>query len=240
MSLGIAISTYFTKHLIETNRFISFKTSISSLILSGFIGKIVLVDDGSEIKTHLEWIKSKWPSIIIVERQTNGGISKTKNTCIKSLIENNIEFGFLADDDLLYKKPNWWNIYFNAYRQTNIPHFCFTFYFKHQLETFNKISLHKYQKWCNGILLTFTPQLIKDIGYFKIFSHKYGNEHINFSNRCIFHGKIPYMCDVVNSKDYLGCINTKSVYTKTYKDNGTKLNYEDAFKDHHIIEPLIE
>src|SRR4030042_6469015 len=103
MKLGLGISTYFTKDF-DPRRLESFKKSMSTLLSSKFSGAIYLVDDGSEVFHHLDYIKEIdiQNRITIFKRGTNGGISKVKNTCLRLLMENGTDLLFLADDDVNY------------------------------------------------------------------------------------------------------------------------------------------
>ena len=57
-----------------------------------------------------------------------------------------------------------------------------------------------------GCWLSFTPELIKKVGYFKVMEGKYGYEHINFTLRCIHQKLIPYAVDIIEPEKYISHI----------------------------------
>ena len=77
-----------------------------------------------------------------------------------------------------------------------------------------------------GCWLSFTPELIKKIGYFKVMKGKYGYEHINFTHRCIYHKIIPFALDIVNPLNYLDHIGFEPVgYNKFNKNHSINDEY---------------
>ena len=68
-----------------------------------------------------------------------------------------------------------------------------------------------------GCWLSFTPELIKKIGYFKVMKGKYGYEHINFTYRCIHHNIIPYAMDIPNPSKYMDHIGFEPIEDKLFK-----------------------
>ena len=63
---------------------------------------IVIVVDGEVPKKHKQLLNEF--KFKIHFKKENGGVAKAKNTSIRLLLEQNIDIGFLSDDDVLYKK----------------------------------------------------------------------------------------------------------------------------------------
>jgi GT2 family glycosyltransferase len=204
VNYALAISTFFCKETDE-RRINLFEKSINSLIASEFKCQCFLVDDGSDSKEHIEWVRSlNHPQITIVEKEKNGGISRCKNTCMRLILESGAEIGYLADDDMLYKK-GWDEAYAKSMSETNIHHFCF-------FADYDKCrtSIVPYGKGkvlrtphTNGCFITFTKAVFEKMGNFVVLPYRYGHEHINFYFRCMAHGFLPFPCDIANSRDYL-------------------------------------
>ena len=54
-----------------------------------------------------------------------------------------------------------------------------------------------------GCLLTFTPELINKIGYFRVLPQKFGSEHVNFSKRVISMNMAKFHFDIDKSVNYV-------------------------------------
>lgn len=230
MKYSIAISTYFTKKIMEKGRLDIFKSSINSLLDSNFEGKIFIVDDGSETYFHLDYLKIlNDKRVVIVEKKINSGVSKTKNTGIRLILENNFDYGFLSDDDILYQK-NWFVPYLNVMDNTKVKHL--SFYDKRWTPDISGVSKNSvminYQGYnlelyenVQGGMLTFSKKMIETVGYFKIFPYKIGHEHSNFSYRCIRNGFSPGFADVEDSNKLLSYVD----------ETGKITTREDDFRD---------
>lgn len=200
MKLGIAISTYVPDgSRIETHE--RFKETLQSLEQTDFPGEIIVVDDGSTHPIHLEYLNSL--KYRVIKKEVNGGVSRVKNTSMRALMENNIDIGFLADDDVAYK-TGWWQIYVEAHEKTGIHHFSWADkrghnFTKHEI---NGFAINQ-STGLNGILLTFTPEVIKQVGGMKILPAKHGFEHCNWTFRIIAAKLTPFYADVTNSNDFI-------------------------------------
>jgi len=227
MNLGLSISTYFIDDYPE--RFETFKTCINSLKNTNYDGIIEVVDDCSNSKKHLEWLNNTYQDITIIERNKNGGTSAVKNAGIKSLLNKNIEFGFLIDDDILFKDKDWFKYYYDAYKKTNIHHFSFFQYkktninYKRTIKIINNIKL-SYTSSVHGAFLTFTPEMINKMGYFKILKYKYGGGHVNFSIRAKKFGFCEEFTDLENALDLLDLLSSP-----------TSLKFKDMKKIHENL-----
>lgn len=200
--VGLAISTYI-KNETYHNRFEIFKRSLTSLKEVEFGGSIFLVDDASPFTGHLDFARSlDIPNLEIIERTSNGGISKTKNTGIKKILDSGCNIGFLSDDDMIFHR-NFDAAYVNAMNLTGIHHMSYFYLKEHRaLRTINGVRIHQ-TPHVNGCFLTFTRALIERIGYFKVLPYSYGHEHSNFTIRAGRVGGYPFFCDIENAQDFL-------------------------------------
>ncbi len=172
--------------------------------LAAVPGIIVNIISDSITPRHRKIIEG-YPQFTYIERSENGGVAKTKNTSIRVLLEQDVDIGFLADDDLIFKRPDVFIAYAVAILKTGIPHFCF-----HQINhpnEYENITINNFEvrkiRFVMGALMTFTPALVEKVGGFRIFDYKYGHEHSNFTMRCRQQREIPFFCDIVNSSDYV-------------------------------------
>jgi GT2 family glycosyltransferase len=215
MKIGIAISTYSNPNTTET-RFNVIKNSLTSLEKniknSEYEIYVVVVVDGPIPEKHITILNNF--DFNLYFKTENGGVARIKNTSIRLLLEQNIDIGFLADDDVLYKK-NFLQPYVNSIVKGNIPHmgYCQVPEKVHPRNewgkmgyiktNYNGIEVMKHGGKSVGCWLSFTPELIKKIGFFKVMDGKYGYEHINFTLRCIKQNLIPYAMDIIEPENYL-------------------------------------
>jgi len=215
MKIGIAISTYSNLNTSE-NRFNLIKISLDSL--TKYITNleyeiyVVVVIDGPIPKKHINILNNY--NFNLYFKKENGGVARVKNTSIRLLLEQNIDIGFLADDDVLYKK-NFLQPYVNSIINGKIAHmgYCQVHEKVHPKNewdkmgyvktNYNGIDVMKHGGKSVGCWLSFTPELIKKIGYFKVMNGKYGYEHINFTLRCIEQKIIPYGMDIIDPEKYI-------------------------------------
>ena len=105
IKIGIAISTY-TEEKTEAKRYEIIERSLQSLQEVVKTTKVktyvVIVVDGEVPEKHMNLL-SKY-NFNIFKKSQNGGVARTKNTSIRLLLEENVDIGFLADDDVLYKE----------------------------------------------------------------------------------------------------------------------------------------
>jgi len=197
----LAISTYVGNNPALAARL---RTILKSLQNTEFDGRVVIVDDGSRNLSFIRYL-NKLPYEVHF-RQENGGIARTKNTCLCLMRSERFDIGFLADDDIEFR-PGWYFKYREAYQRTGIQHFSWSsdFYdpeMRRNIVKVNGYEIARTNKW-NGPLLAVTESVIKNVGGFKILPAKWGYEHINFSERCIRAGMAPFPCDIVDSNRYV-------------------------------------
>ncbi len=236
--IGIAIST-FTGENTEPKRYEIIKQSLTSLsqILKNTNLNIyvIVVIDGNIPKKHEDILNNF--NFNIYKRKLNGGVARTKNTCIRLLLEQDIDIGYLADDDILYK-TNCFDIYTNFIIKTECHHLTACYPHKIVHPNWNKLNyklktykgeLIRIHNGSMGYFLSFTPYLISKVGYFKIFPGKFGSEHKNFSKRVKNMGIMDFLFDIDNSNDYIEHIGfwpiAENLYGKCHsisKENVTK------------------
>lgn len=202
MNIGLSISTYSDSNT-PIERYSIIENCLQSLLdnLPNDV-YINIVSDGMTEQHRA--ILNKFP-FEVIERDYNGGVAEAKNTGIKAILDKGCNIGFLCDDDMIFKSKELFNAYADTMTKTGIPHMCL--FLEDNGENCRDINHNgttvKKTPWVNGCFLTFTKQLIEEIGYFKVLPYKYGHEHSNFTRRCVHQNKIPYYCDIINSRDYI-------------------------------------
>lgn len=199
---AIGITTYYAA---ETRRAETTIKSIESLLSSDFEGSIFVVDDGSAWKGHLDALRAIGSTRIeIVERATNGGVSRAKNTCLRLCMESGADLAVLADDDMEYVSPAWFSVYADCMQSSGIHHMVYSCYehhrHKHRSMKHNGVDVVNTEN-TNGCLLFATRALVDRIGYFKVMTGKHGYEHVNYTRRAVRSGMAPYVADVPGSHE---------------------------------------
>ena len=244
LKIGIAISTYSTKKT-EQKRFDIIRKSLKSLENTIKDTKlniyIIIVVDGDIPIKHKQLLNEF--NFNCYFKKNNGGVARAKNTSIRLLLEQNIDIGFLADDDVLYKK-NFMEKYLEVITKGQIHHIGYVqmhpivhpknewVKFGYIKTKINNIEIMKHGGGGVGCWLSFTPELIKKIGYFKVMEGKYGFEHINFTHRCIHNKIIPHGCDIIDSLDYMDHIGFEPVgYNKYNKSHSIEESLRKSEND---------
>ena len=205
MNSHLAIVTYCPDPAMEgTNRLMICLKSLKEVNFD--LDKVVIIDDGSPTDVHL--IYAMGLGVEIIRRPHNGGVCRAKNTAILALLERGTEFGFIAEDDTLFKDSFWHIQYEVAYQNTLIPHF--TWAWDDDPGGMRKETVYRNNYYVtktsrlNGVLLTFTPEMIEQVGGFKILPAKWGHTHTNWTNRILKAGIIPCYSDILDSNKYIG------------------------------------
>jgi glycosyltransferase involved in cell wall biosynthesis len=239
---GIAITTYFREDTAK-ERFSIFRTSIESLLATEYPGNIFLVDDGSEILDHIRLLGGiNGGYRIKMIGRPHGGIARAKNTCIKALLADGVDVGYLADDDMLYKDPVWHTVYSEAVVSTGMAHLCF-YHNNKPCELVNiKGHVLRQTPEVNGSFFTITLGLIQKIGYMKILPHDYGHEHSNFSFRADrLYGQGGFF-DIVDAKKYIDLV-PESLSVRSVSDISEAAlseNAQSAIHSEFKYEPFVE
>lgn len=191
---GFAISTYHR----NTTRIPIFKACITSIMNTKKQDSVVIVvDDGSPVTEHLDWI-SMYPEIRVIRKLENGGIARCKNTCLRALSDAGCDIFFLLDDDfeLVTQIEDKYSL---ALHETGgILSGC----------TQDNPSIGPYSdntvqtSILNGFLLCFSAQAFTTAGYFKIFPYKYGHEHTWYTKRIMHVSGQSCFLDISDSANF--------------------------------------
>jgi GT2 family glycosyltransferase len=238
MKYAVAILTYSTPEFTQSeNRLID---ALVSLYGSGYKGRVIVVDDGS---IDRDWgpVFDAIPDDIdfdLVFKGETGGISRGKNTCIRVLMEEGIDVGFLADDDVVFFS-NWWESYLWAHRITDIAHFSWALPKLREKDVKYKNYPVTKCSGLNGCLLTFTPKVVDIVGGFSVTPVRWGYDHVNWTNRIIKAGLCPFFVDVVDGLDCIGLNQFSSCSAVSLKERRKMRNYTFP-KIGSIYQDLIE
>jgi hypothetical protein len=181
---GIAISVYSDKDT-SYNRILTSKICLNSIIKNFRNVPIVIVIDHNIENNHLTYIKEliyNKKNIELYINKENFGIAKTKNICIKLLENKNIDYICLLDDDIEIIK-DFSNYVINIFDNINIP--LLTNY-NNELSYDNiKLLNYNFIKTTNyfGNFLIINKIFIDKYGYFAKFEYKWGEEHVEITNR---------------------------------------------------------
>lgn len=199
--------------------------------------EMIIADDGSEDGT-LEYVESLQlkdiPITLIKNNRTD--ITHQTNTIIRELSQRDFDLCFKCDDDILFLKPGWDQLYWEAMERTGYSHFAY-----YNLKWWPTLDLEapikKGELICyatsvhQGAFFTLTPEIIREVGYFDRFNFGFrGYEHNDYTVRCCRAGfnclQTPF--DVKNSNNYLD-LQTKDGYAPAIPDELVKqLNTEQA------------
>ena len=219
MTFVIGITTF--------NRSSYLKDCIDTLLitLNNKIDYILIFVDGCSTDNNIDVIKSFTYkdniSLVIIQNPIHF-IYRQSNSILKYSLNFEFDFGFLMNDDLIFHKFGWDELYYNVSKKENIDHLVF--FGKglknedHYITNSNK-TLESFvtAENCQGALFTFTKNLIKNVGFFDEKNFKIrGHSHIDFTLRCcrLKYNNINYLYDVSKSNDYI-TLNNK-LYISTF------------------------
>jgi hypothetical protein len=181
--------------------FISVKQNVDLNII-----KILIVDKCDSI--YHKQIIDKYANIFneIIYNKVNKGIAACQNIGIRRLIyKYNIDIGFGCDDDIIIYK-NGINRYVDTIIKSGIPHFCYFPYAEfikngsiQQDNEFQKIykdNILTVEGGVCGCFFSFTPEMIKNTGYYPELPYVYGGEHEVFTKNYM---KGPISYDIISS-----------------------------------------
>ena len=230
---AIAILTYAPEEKYDCR----LQATLKSLYMSGYPGKVFVVDDGSgRQRSTKEW------NVYVCQKSENAGIARGKNTSIRLLMEHGVDIGFLADDDVKFG-PGWWEDYIEAHETTcgKVQHLSWA-----RRDQKNKQPHFKWclgcrlakPNWLNGLLLTFTSKVIETVGGFWATEVKWGWDHVNWTNRIVEAGLTPYYADVADPKVWMGENHQLSPVSKEQRRETHKLGNLPRIGP--IYRPLVE
>lgn len=191
---------------------------------------LILVDDGSEdgtwdfIKNYR--LKNKELEIIRLQHKRRG-VHYATNQVFKWCIENNFDLGFMAQDDIYFIGKGWDDQYIESIEKSGYEHLCY-FNKRWAIQYGREQHLRKYFYYDKekgiqshvvafnsfGCFWTFTPNILKTVGYFDLKNFGLcGNGHTDFSKRCCrakFNDNCNFM-DAINSENFIAMQNYEYV-----------------------------
>lgn len=216
-------------------------TAIASLEETGYDGPVSVVDDGSTCRHHHAYLDALELSgrYRVIRRQSNGGVSRAKNTCLRAIGETGAEIGFLAEDDIIFC-AGWDRAYVAAMERSKIRHF--SWYIPDDASSVvvcNGVLVARTAGML-GLLLTFTREVLETIGGFAVLPHRYGYEHIQWTSRIIHAGFAPFAADIVDSWRYVRRSSFPPSLDEADVRAGVELNREPGYKMVRMCEALQE
>ncbi len=217
--IGIAVST-FSHEKTSAQRYQIIDQSLNSLLASthhfdaSSLVRLIVVD-GPVPQAHERLLERYSGYFSIVRRPINGGAARAKNSAIRILLDEGVTIGFLLDDDVSCQR-GWLEQYTAFCRSMNVHHvagFAKQHFFPEgpkwqelnmRYESHGKWRIIKH-RGAHGHLLTFTPELIEKIGYFKVYPGKMGGWHANFTYRAVRAGLggFPWAVDLADGEKYI-------------------------------------
>jgi glycosyltransferase involved in cell wall biosynthesis len=215
--IGVGICTY--------NRLNYLRGLINSLIpCKEAIDELVVVNDGGETP---DW---DLPFGTWINNEKNSGVAKSKNNALKYLLEQNCDYFFLIEDDMVIKDPSVFQQYIEAYKASGIQHFNYgpgsPFNRKQTIQNFDLHNRHLLDektepnpkliveyKTCKIALYEhtvamfsfFTKRVLNKVGFVP---EEYPNcwEHVDHTYQIIkagYHPPFWWFADLANSHDLL-------------------------------------
>ena len=185
--------------------FISVMNNVDSNII-----KILIVDQVQN--DYHKQIINKYSNIFneIIYNDSNKGIAACQNIGIRRLIyKYDIDIGFGCDDDIIIYK-NGINRYVDTIKKSGIPHFCYFPYAEfikngsitkdNDFQKLYKDNILTVEGGVCGCFFSFTPEMIKNTGYFPELPYVYGGEHEVFTKN-FWKGTVSY--DIISSRSMI-------------------------------------
>jgi bifunctional UDP-N-acetylglucosamine pyrophosphorylase/glucosamine-1-phosphate N-acetyltransferase len=236
---GIAVSV-FSNNNTPLSRILCSKICLNSMVQYFKNSIIIIVIDGSIEDEHLRFVEELEKNNSNVELYMNNinyGISKTKNICIKLLEEYDIDYICLLDDDIEIIKD------FSDYiedifkKVPDIP--LLSNYNPYLTYNINNKYLVKFIETSHyfGNLLIINMRFIDTYGYMAEFEYKWGDEHVEFTNRYLY--KTPYKNFALNFDNYI--INEQIINGKnTLHMHSIDIDSIGIKKNHNLMNKLLE
>lgn len=174
---------------------------------------LIIADDGSA-DGSLEFLhkksKEKLNYKLKVISNRRKGVHYQTNTILNASVKNGFDFGFKADDDIIFLKKNWDHRYIEGYLKNNYDHLVY--YNPNWKEPKSKVLKDNLCSYtdplnCLGCFWTYTPKLINKIGFFDYKSFGFrGNGHIDYTMRACRAGfnNIKTLFDIKDSSSLIG------------------------------------
>lgn len=171
---------------------------------------LIIADDGSNDGTleYLDSLKISDVEIKII-KNSRRGVHHQTNQLFKLALDMEFDFGFKCDDDLIFLKSGWDDLYINVANKTKYYHLI---HYGRKHERLRSTGfggiLESYVegKSVHGALWTFNREVLDKVGFFDLNSFNvFGFGHVDYSMRCCRMGfnniENPY--DIANSNDFV-------------------------------------
>jgi len=226
--LGIAVTT--------KDREDYFKQCIKSLPQIDFL---CVVNDGEPYDDSVYEFANN-DDLQVIQHDKNLGIACSKNDALRCLIQNDCNFLFLIEDDVIIKNPEIFIKYIKTAEASGLWHMNYGFSNVYNFNPDGSKAIRATLEYDDDLEVNFLPNLmagfqffhksvIQAVGYMDERYSKLKNmEHVDHSYKIVKSGLLPSYCwwpDVNNSWDYITTIQ-ESVEKSQSKDE----NFEKNFK----------
>lgn len=199
---------------------------------------LLIADDGSTDGT-LEYLENlKIPNVDIkIIKNKKQGVHFQTNSLIKEALKLKFDYGFKSDDDVIFAKKGWDDLYINASITSGFYHLihCNKEWAKKKNHNSKSIfscdNLLEFSVVKNiriqGALFTFNRDVLDAVGYFDTKNFGvFGVGHIDFSLRACRAGynKLDTPFDAADSNNYIKFNDVPTTRTKNKRDSIRELN----------------
>lgn len=241
--LGIAVTT--------KDRPEYFEQCISSLPK---VDHVCYVNDGTPYDDNI-YTRTRNDAYEVVQHDRNLGIACAKNSALRNLIQNDCNFLFLIEDDVIVKDPDVFVRYIKTAEASGLWHMNFGFSNVYNFNQDGSRAIRATLEYGDGLNVIFTPNImagfqffhasvIKNIGYMdERYSLLKNMEHVDHSYKAVKMGLLPayyWWPDIDKSWDYLTTIKDSHLKSQA-KDENFKNNFALAcslFQHKYGVSPL--
>lgn len=201
---------------------------------------VIVADDGSQDGTLDDLRKPDLPADCLVIRNDRRSAGGQTNTIFDACRRLRFSVGFKVDDDVVFRKPGWDNLYIEAMRRSGFDHLCHLNVRLWNAERRPAVSLSADRPLaldrsgtcaaytdvynCMGCLFTFTPRMLAAVGDVDEANFPVrGDWHIDYSARACRAGfnRADTFFDARGSNRFIDIQNNlKSVYLYTIEPHG--------------------
>lgn len=173
--------------------------------------------------TGYSWISENFKLV----HGKNEGVSYNKNRLVKYLAGN--DFIFIVEDDVVFLKPGWVDLYLKAHKITGWHHFNYivSHYREYisKLTQYSDITVGDSGPYVNGVLMVMSKKCLEVVGGFDSRYKGYGYEHVDYTNRCKKAKLHPeYNFHVMEATSYVDWLPMESCLSEEAKQHYIKEN----------------
>lgn len=191
----------------------------------------------------------------VIQHEKNLGIACSKNDALRCLIQNDCNFLFLIEDDIIIKDPKIFLKYIKTAEVSGLWHMNYGFSNVYNFNSDGSRAIRASLDYGDDLSVIFTPNImagfqffhksvIKVIGYMDERYSKLKNmEHVDHTFKAVKCGLLPSYCwwpDVNNSWDYISVI-SESFSNSQSRDENFTTNLKRAcmlFKHKYGFNPI--